>query len=137
MWLLQQSGISQRSHYIADRRRTHSILIIELARYGLRRNRLPGRNIQFDDRVEDQPVARTDPKVGRHCPPALRHSFHTVSISVSAHEPYQILELECVTVKMGRGSRKSGRCRKEALLGLAIRDRKTRRSLHYAALRSR
>ena len=67
--LLKQSSIAEGGHDVTNRRGTHPFFIVQLARHGLRGDGLTGRDIDFDDCVQDQPVARANPKLGRHCPP--------------------------------------------------------------------
>jgi hypothetical protein len=73
MKLLEEPSFTQRSHHVADGCRAHSIFVVQLTRHGLRGDRLSGRDINFDDRVQDQPLAGADPKVGRHFSPAAAH----------------------------------------------------------------
>jgi len=49
MRLIQQSGIAQGGHYIADGCRAHAVLIAKLTGNDLRRHRLAGRDVVFDD----------------------------------------------------------------------------------------
>ena len=53
MRLFQVAGLRQVRHHIADCRRAHAFAIL-LAGNGLRRDRIPGGNVAFDNGVQDQ-----------------------------------------------------------------------------------
>ncbi len=66
MRLIEQAGISQRSHYIANRRRTHALAIAQLVGDRLRGDRLPGIDIRLDNGGKHRPLPWTDPDLGGH-----------------------------------------------------------------------
>jgi hypothetical protein len=59
MGLIQQAGIGKRCHDVADSGGTHAILVAEVTREGLRRDRLTGSDVRLNDGRQDVAFSRT------------------------------------------------------------------------------
>ena len=57
--LIEEAGLGERGHDIADGRRAHPVLVAEVTGEGVRRDRFPGSNVGLDDGRQDGTFART------------------------------------------------------------------------------
>jgi hypothetical protein len=64
--LIEQAGIAERGHDVADGGGTHAILVAEVTREGLRRDRLTGSDVRLDDGRQDVAFARTQARFRSH-----------------------------------------------------------------------
>src|SRR5277367_3715920 len=68
MRLIEQAGIAQRSHNVADSGSAHAVLVAELAGEHLRGHRFTCGDIVLDNGGQYQPLARADSQIGSHGP---------------------------------------------------------------------